>query len=416
MKLVSQISVGMSLLVGLNFAANTSKKNIVGYYPTWKAHQYTPEDVAWDKITELDYSFYAPDAQGKLHVTGGLQGESEKKQFIDNILLYGPTSKKGIKKCLSNIDIKDKVTQQCTTHAPGAKKKSLIHLAHKNGVKVFASIGGWTMSKHFYSIAKDPKKIKTFTDEVIRLFDEHGFDGVDLDWEYPGTDGHAPNLASKVDKANFVKLTTALRQAVDSYNKKNKKKTQISAAVPCSPWRLNEGYNVPELVKNLDHFNLMAYDLHGPWEEKFGHNSPLYGIDDKDPLSASACVDMWLKAGVPKSKTNMGLAFYGRSWIGPKKADDITWGDGGGPSYHEVVKHQKMLNEKWDDKAKVPYATYKVGDKTGEVTYENPKSIAIKARYVQDKGLAGVLIWEITQDKLPDGSQPMLDSLNSNLK
>lgn len=407
-------NIGLALLM----TASTSlfaKKNIVGYYPTWKAHKYTATDVAWDKITELDYSFFAPGPNGKLHVTGAAVGEEGQQKFIDNELLFGPISSKGQKKCVSNIDLKDKITKQCTFHKKDAQKASLIQIAHSNNVKVFASIGGWTMTKYFYSIAKDPVKLNTFNQEVVRLFDEYGFDGIDLDWEYPGTNGHLPDLASKEDKANFVKLTNSLRKTLDNYKSKTGKDVGMTAAVPCSAWRLGEGYNVPQLIKNLDYFNLMAYDLHGPWEEKFGHNSPLYGVNDKDQMSASGCVELWLNAGVPKSQMNMGLAFYGRSWSGPKKADSKTWSDGGGPSYHEVVKKKQMLNIMWDDRAKVPYATYTVDGKKAQVGYENPRSIAIKARFVKDKDLAGVLIWEITQDKLTDGSQPMLDSLNTNL-
>lgn len=400
------------LLVSLLYSAVWAKKHIVGYYPTWKAHHYNPTDVAWDKITELDYSFYAPGPDGKLHVTGGIQGVAA----IDNILIYGPTSQTGQKKCLTNINAEDKVTTQCTTHAKGAEKESLISIAHKNGVKVYASVGGWTLTKNFYGIAKSPAKTKVFVNQAIKLMSVHGFDGIDLDWEYPGTDGHVPKLASSIDKVNFVKLTSALRVAIDAYNKKTGKKSGLTAAVPCSGWRLGEGYDIPALVKNLDVFNLMAYDLHGPWEEKFGLNSPLYGKDAKDMGSASACVDLWLKAGVPKEKMNMGLAFYGRSWSGPKQADTATWSDGGAPSYNEIMEKEKDLKMMWDDQAKVPYATYTINSVKGELGFENPQSIAIKARYVSQKNLNGVLIWEITQDKMPDGSQPMLDSLNANLR
>lgn len=63
---------------------------------------------------------------------------------------------------------------------------SLIDLGHQAGKKVMASIGGWSMSKHFPEMAADPVKRATFISGCQNLINQYGFDGIDLDWEYPG--------------------------------------------------------------------------------------------------------------------------------------------------------------------------------------------------------------------------------------
>lgn len=69
-------------------------------------------------------------------------------------------------------------------------------------LKVSFAIGGWNEGSTKYStMASTAAGRDAFASSVAALIKQHGFDGVDLDWEYPGTRGGKP-----VDKANFVLL------------------------------------------------------------------------------------------------------------------------------------------------------------------------------------------------------------------
>jgi chitinase len=47
------------------------------------------------------------------------------------------------------------------------------------------SVGGWTLSTRFSDVALTPESRERFARSAVRFILEHGFDGVDIDWEYP---------------------------------------------------------------------------------------------------------------------------------------------------------------------------------------------------------------------------------------
>src|SRR5699024_4905003 len=80
-------------------------------------------------------------------------------------------------------------------------------------------------------------------------------------------------------------------------------------------------------------------------------------------------------------------------------------GNGGGDlepgvySYHYIIN--ELLNKNgfkyyWNDHAKVPYL---YNDDIGEyVTFDNVESIQHKVKFIKESGLAGAMIWELSQD------------------
>lgn len=86
--------------------------------------------------------------------------------------------------------------------------------------------------------------------------------------------------------------------------------------------------------------------------------------------------------------------------------------------YHDIVS--KLLNdpqhrfrEHWDDDAKVPYLTLQsaAGKPLFAISYENPRSVAIKAEYIKSRGLGGAMFWEYGADDNNRLAQQLAESL-----
>jgi len=298
-----------------------------------------------------------------------------------------------------------------TGGAPG-----LIDLAHQKGVKVMASLGGWSMSKHFPETARDPVKKARFLADVDKLM-ALGFDGIDIDWEFPGSGGmNFPG--NPTDFADFEQLMEDIRQRIGP----NK---LLTAAFSAAPTKL-EGYNWSRLVASMDYFNMMTYDLNGGWSNIAGHNSPLYAYPEEEFAEFNLdYLRNWMAAkGVPSNKINFGAAFYGRgvqttepvAYVGaPTEKRTVNFSvDGptnsaadmdnwkvfeGQPNYNYIIK-QPGWEHKWDANAEVPYAV------KGKyfLSYDDVPAIEKKAQYIVDNNLGGVIVWQVHGDIKCEGT------------
>lgn len=367
---------------------NTNRE-IIGYYPNWRIYDRKgmtkPENLFFEKYTILNYSFFNLNAAGEI-----LNSDTHS----DHILLE--------------------------------ESPTLVEQAHVKGCKVMVSIGGWTFSDNFPGVAADPVKRKKFGEECVRLLKQYKFDGIDIDWEFPGYDGHKGGPA---DRENFTLLMQEIRDAIDAYGKTIDYKFLLTAAFGTYD-DATKMIEWDKISKILDYCNMMTYDFNGPWSADANHNSPLYNPSSGLP----ACVDwvykrMTERYNVPPEKLNIGMAFYGRTVLFPKKdasiyaantkmTDTITWAMyEGTPQYFSVLTEKNKFNEYWDDSAQVPYLIKK--DKSSFVSYDDEKSIRMKAEYVKEKNLAGVIIWEITGDYIETspgsgvvGKTPLIDVVN----
>lgn len=265
--------------------------------------------------------------------------------------------------------------------------KDIIALKNVNpDLKVLLCIGG-TCGSGLSEMAADSLKRESLARDCARIVDEYGIDGIDFDWEFPGSVGGTPD-----DYNNFLEVLRAVRR-----NLPEDKLLTLAAGGDLAGMDVN---NVPAFLEQLDYVNVMAYDLSGTPDT---HHTALYRSPFTGWRSVDEVVDDYLAHGVPYEKMMLGLGFYGR---------------GDGKHYTEWTSTMEArpyddLTEQWDSIGCVPY----IADAEGVLTvgYENPRSVAIKCDYIKDKGFRGAMIWrtELDTDSL-DLAHTVADALLNN--
>ncbi|KAG8175070.1 hypothetical protein JTE90_006942 [Oedothorax gibbosus] len=270
-------------------------------------------------------------------------------------------------------------------------------------LKTLLAIGGWSAgSEPFSRMASDVGNRTRFVESVAPFLQNYGFDGLDLDWEYPGSNGGNPE-----DKQNFVILLQELKTNLKAQG------LLLTAAVPKRKLAIDRGYDILALSKELDFINLMTYNFHGYGyqENETGMHTPIF--EDKEAIKAESTVnftvDYWLKGGAPKDKLLMGLSLRAKSYTLSKEEQNGIGAPTVGPGHEGPYTRQagtlgfneicvnltrNSWNSVYDSNARAPYA-YK-GDQW--VSYDDMNSFNSKIDYVIEKGLGGVMLWSIDTD------------------
>ncbi|KAI8149984.1 glycosyl hydrolases family 18-domain-containing protein [Fennellomyces sp. T-0311] len=266
--------------------------------------------------------------------------------------------------------------------------KQLYLLKQKNRhLKVSLSIGGWSWSGNFSTVAADVQKRSQFTATVASYIYDLGLDGVDIDWEMPKDDTEA---------VSYVTLLQDLRGVLGP-------DYLISVAVPCGPSDY-EKLHLSEMAAEVDLFYLMAYDFAGAWDPVTGHQASLYGGE----LNDNRAVEYYIQNGVPAKKIVLGIPAYGRAFsktdgkVGAS-FDGVPSGTWEAGSYDYKELPRPGATEYFDEKQVASYSYDPEGREF--VTYDNPAVVKAKCDYALEKGLAGVMFWELSADaKTPDRS------------
>ena len=284
--------------------------------------------------------------------------------------------------------------------------------------EIYPSIGGWTLSDNFPTLAASAASRANFANQCVDLIKEYDFDGIDIDWEYPG---YATHSGTSQDKVNFNLLLDEVREKLNVLSTQTGKYYGFTAALPCGPSHI-ANMDIPHVASVLDELLLMTYDFHGAWDPATGVNAPLYyqGFGDMD-FNVDSCVKNWENGGAPASKISIGLSFYGRSFAyasglnEPHQGADMNnWlTDGGLPQYFNIVDRLSTMTSVRHDVSKTQYAFFNSGN--GFVSYDDERSICEKTEYVINNNLKGFLIWELSGDFMPDFSTPLLDAVNDKL-
>jgi len=410
---------------------------IVGYFPNWGVYGgrrfYSVKDIPFKKLTHINlafadiaklgennYTVIASDNEADIKKNNGEAWNSKYKGNFGQLLKY---------------------------------KEKYPHLT------MMLSIGGWSLSSKFTFAAKNQEARQNFAKNAVAFMKQYHFDGIDIDWEYPTKVRQADKVdnirdqgtpySTEEDKYNFTLLLEELRKALNTQGENDGVYYQLTAAVSAAP-SLIKKTEPEQYSKYLDFVNVMSYDLHGAWENRTNHQSPLYANPNlpDDKLSINDIVASLHSKGIPFNKLVIGSPFYTRGWKGVECENKATvnyideqykrhtktvsnkpiknkdgsplpglycYASGGAKGKHDggraagsngyyySIKNldpegnsNSKFNKYRDQYSKVPYL-YNKEDKLF-YTYEDAISVKAKASFAKEQQLAGLILWDLSYD------------------
>ncbi|KAK8853278.1 hypothetical protein IAR55_003982 [Kwoniella newhampshirensis] len=378
------------------------------YYPDWSGYYLAPESVDWSRFDVVDFAFALPTSDFGLEFT-----QDDSASLLTR----------------------------------------LVSTAHAAGKRVKLSIGGWTGSAYFSTICSTSSNRRTFINNILAAYNLYNLDGIDIDWEYPGTGGADGNAVSGNDSANFLRFLTELRAALPEG-------ALISTATQVWPFADSNGRpmtDVSGFAKVIDWILIMNYDVWGSSSTP-GANAPLSdgcGNSTQPLANAYAAVASWTAAGMPANQITLGVPAYGylqksaatqlkdrrRSFPMPphKAAANLTalpranyvtvYNDNGGSADGQVMFESLIsqgalvwqdgeyvggngFTREWDSCSSTPWIK---STRSGQiVTYDDPASMSLKGQFAAQAGLRGCNVFSIDGD-WTGNSWPLTDAVRSGL-
>ncbi len=265
-----------------------------------------------------------------------------------------------------------------------------VQATHAAGKKAILSVGGWGAD---FTDAVSPSRRAASIQNLVAYMRTYGYDGIDIDWE-PVT-----------DPGNFAPWIRDLRTAMLAYNP--------AAILTIAAFSYDQA--VVTNQQYFDQINLMTYDMAGPWPGWVTwHNSPVYDGGYRFPStgglvpSANGSIDEYVAAGVPKGKLGIGIDFLGYYWTGgdgtptggvtaPRQAYTVTPEVRSNVQYYEIMDTYGGYPQLWDSSAQAVYISIDNPGSANDrfISFDNERTMYAKAEYVVDKGIGGVIVFEL---------------------
>lgn len=418
---------------------STNKKEIIVYFADWYVGRKTAArgaevaSIPWDRVTYVNHAFWG--------VTPA--GEDKSTTFERRKSGAGPRTEFTIVSMRPEFDCDNMEPSELVEGLPKNHFAQYDFFAKQYpNVNIMISIGGWARCGYFSEMAYTAEGRKTFVDSCMELIRKYPWiGGIDIDWEYPGctTAGERlpdPNADDgdegcpiwgtvEEDSENFARLLAELKTALSENFGEGKKK--LTACCGGSTTTTLPMQNWEEAAKSLDMVNIMSYDLCGVWDGITGHASSFHGT--------KMAVDYLKEHGVPEKKLCIGTPLYAISFLmkemNPEQVigvpaethratyDEVAQAEccefeADTVSGYTLVKEgvQWKKDEEFDEGKRgwhqvhddVEGGTYMYNDDENSpyykwfLTYEDQLSLQAKLDYINSTDLAGIIIWECSQD------------------
>jgi chitinase len=402
------LAVGAAVLVGVTAAptaaqAHYSKPYVkVGYFTQWGIYgrQFPLAKVqnsgAAARLTHLNYAFGPVTAAGVC-------------DSADSWADWGTS--------FSDANSVDGVADVAGQPLAG-NLNQLAELKKKNpDLRVLISLGGWTGSAYFSDAALTDASRKKLVSSCVDLWLKGNlpgltagvaagiFDGIDLDWEWPGSDGNAGNVIRPEDKQNFTKLTAEFRAQLDKLGRTTKRHYDLTAFLPAAPAKIDAGFEARKIFKYLDFGTVQGYDFHGSWEARANQQSALKvpaGAPDNPDFSITGTIDAWKQRGAPSSELVLGIPYYGQGWTGTD-GTLFSPATGGAPGTFAVGTEDYKVLKNLPKQGYQLHRDWRNGHSWLENdntfwTYDDPAQILQKTAYIRAAGLGGAMMWSLDGD------------------
>jgi len=350
------------------FAATAARGEVwvTGYYTGWRQNRLPADRIDFDAVTHVVHFAVVPRADGTI----------------------------------------DAASNMLTP----ANVASAVRAAHLAGKKILFAVGGRDSRAGFEGAMSDRNR-DVFIAALIRFLREHRYDGIDVDMEDMG-----PENAR--DYSAFIK---DLRERLDAISPR----PLLTAAVLWEPALF------ARLSGRFDQVNVMTYGLSGPYPGWISwHDGALYDGGGRLPNSkrklpsADGLIKSFLAAGVAPSKLGIGLSFNGSVWTGSGvDGPRAAWAEPPrvkSVPYYALAAAYKITEYdydhpayRWDDEAGAAYLSVPAGGgATGQfVSYANEITAERMGRYVRERGLGGMIVWDLAagyRAELPAGRRDLL--------
>ncbi|MBC7902084.1 MAG: glycoside hydrolase [Gemmatimonadaceae bacterium] len=275
----------------------------------------------------------------------------------------------------------------------------MIKLKSRNpALKIMLSLGGWGGCERCSPVFSTDAGRQEFALSVKELNDQLKTDGIDLDWEYPAIEGFPGHAFMPADKQNFTDLVVRLRKELGS-------KHEISFAAGGFNKFIDSSIEWQKVMPLVDRVNLMSYDLINGGSTETGHHTALFSTPQQSESTDNG-VKRLLAVGVAANKIVIGAAMYARVFA---VADTTGKGLYQKAKFLRYVPYRTFENnidkpdwEKIFDTMAMAMFAFNASEKQF-ATFDDELSVAAKTNYVVEKGLNGIMFWQLAEDRYRDG-------------